>query len=122
MLDKVEFYGDNGGLTVNLKRKIVYSDDNRMGSEKITTENIDKVQWVINKSMKHYVAKIEDYKNRLSVTKRTVIPIKDGVKFREPLEGAKREKVEAKIIEFRELVENIKNIDIADLIIPTEEI
>ena len=60
--------------------------------------------------------KIEDYKNRLKVKKRLIIPIKDGVKFREPLTGSRRDKVEARITEFEGLIVEIGKLKVKKLI------
>jgi len=120
MLDKIEYYDPSGGYTVNLKRKIVYSDDNRMGSEVISESNIYKVEYVIKETLKFYTKKIEDYKQRLLVTKRQIITIKDSVKYREPLKGSKRERVENKIVEFGQYIEDVNNIDLKELLVKVE--
>ncbi len=95
--------GDQRGLSVDFKKGMITTFNGLVLPAKEYNED---VMWVITNNIEFIKEKIDRFDHKLSITEETRIPIKDGYKLLEPLEGDQRERYSERVKEMtEELVE-----------------
>jgi len=95
--------GDQRGLSVDFKKEMITTFNGLVLPAKEYNED---VMWVITNNIEFIKEKIDRFDHKLSITEETRIPIKDGYKLLEPLEGDQRERYSERVKEMtEELVE-----------------